>query len=159
MRKYLLLGFLFTTIGAFAQEDAWVYFTDKPNAQFYLDNPLEMLSQRALDRREAQGIALDEKDAPIHQPYIDQVIGAPGITVMAKSKWLNALHIRGTESNINALSDLPFVESIDFANNSLDTEGRPAPSGLQGTNSIESPFNVMADFNYGTSINQIQMLN
>lgn len=156
MRKLLLLGFLFTAITSFAQEDAWVYFTDKPNAQFYLDNPLEMLSQRALDRREAQGIALDERDAPVHQPYIDQVIAAPGITVMAKSKWLNALHIRGSESNINALTNLPFVESVDFANNSLDTEGRPAPSGLQGTNSIES---FIVNFNYGTSTNQIQMLN
>lgn len=77
-----------------------MYFNDKPDAAFYLSNPLQMLSQRALDRRTAQGIILDNTDAPIAQTYIDQVTAATGITVMAKSKWLNALHVRGTQADI-----------------------------------------------------------
>jgi hypothetical protein len=65
-----------------------------------------MLSQRALDRRTNQNIPLDLKDVPVELTYISQVKNASGITVMAKSKWLNALHIRGSQANINALASL-----------------------------------------------------
>ena len=82
-----LLLFLFYCF-SWAQEDAWVYFTDKPDAAFYTNNPLEMLTQRALDRRSTQNITLDNKDIPISESYISQVQSATGITVMAKSKWL-----------------------------------------------------------------------
>ena len=97
---FLLLLLSFTV---FSQEDAWVYFVDKPNAQAYIDNPLTMLSQRALDRRAAHGVALTVQDAPIHQFYIDQITAATGITVKAKSKWMNALHVRGTQINIQKI--------------------------------------------------------
>ncbi|OYQ43634.1 peptidase S8 [Flavobacterium cyanobacteriorum] len=139
----------------FAQQDAWVYFTDKPQAEFYLNNPLEMLSQRALNRRAAQGIALDAKDVPIHQPYIDQVTASPGITVMAQSKWMNALHIRGTVADINALLALPFVEAVDFADNSLNSRTAQA----QQQQAVTKNLDVSATFSYGTSANQVQMLN
>jgi hypothetical protein len=44
---YLLL--LFSTL-AFAQEDAWVYFKDKPRLLFS-KYPLKMLTQRALEEQ------------------------------------------------------------------------------------------------------------
>ena len=153
MKKVLLL-FLFMSSGILmAQEDAWVYFTDKPDAAFYLANPLEMLSQKALDRRANQGIALDETDVPIHQDYITAVTEAEGIAVMAKSKWLNALHIRGTEDAINALNDFEFVDHIDFANKSLNTPGRM----LQPAQ-VNKVLETQANFDYGLSTNQITML-
>ena len=94
MKKITFLILLFSSFLASAQEDAWVYFRDKPEAAYFLANPLEMLSQRALDRRTAQNIALDNKDVPISESYITQVTASTGITVKAKSKWLNALHVR-----------------------------------------------------------------
>lgn len=156
MKKQLTLLFLLICTISFSQEDAWVYFNDKPDAQTFLNNPLSILSQRALDRRAAQGIPLDMMDAPIHQNYIDQVTAAPGISVMAKSKWLNALHIRGTQQAISALTALPFVTRVDFANKNLNTNKNSTPtvSGL-----FQKTFNVHADFPYGQSGTQIQMLN
>ena len=74
MKAKLLFFILFISTVNFAQEDAWVYFKDKPNASFYFANPLEMLSQRALDRRTTQRIELDVIDVPVEQTYIDQVI-------------------------------------------------------------------------------------
>ena len=35
---------------------------------------------------------------------------------MAQSKWLNALHIRGTQTNILSLKALSFVDKVVFAN-------------------------------------------
>ena len=56
MKKLVLIVLFLLPFCGFSQEDAWVYFNDKPNAQTFLNNPLTMLTQRALDRRTAQGI-------------------------------------------------------------------------------------------------------
>ncbi len=158
MKKILLLIVFFASPFVFSQEeDAWVFFTDKPNAQFYLDNPLQMLTQRSLDRRTAQGIALHVTDAPIHQPYVQTIASASGITVKAKSKWLNCVHVRGTLENINALSGLSFVQSIKFADNSLNTSGRK--NNPKSISPVNKSMDVSANFNYGNSQNQIEMLN
>lgn len=155
MKKILILTCFFCMHTVFAQEDAWVYFNDKPNASYFLANPLEMLSQRALDRRTAQNISLDSKDVPVHQPYIDQVTSAQGIIVMAKSKWMNALHIRGSVTDINALTALPFVLSVEFANKNLNAR----PAAAQRDNTITTTLETAITYNYGTSDNQVQMLN
>ena len=158
MRKlFYLLLFILPLFSFSQEEDAWIYFTDKPNAQFYLDNPLEMLTQRALDRRAAQGIALQINDAPIEPLYVNQITTSQGITLKAKSKWLNCVHVRGSVTAVNALSELSFVDSVVFADDALNVSGR------QRANKPIIPFNksmdVSENFNYGNSQNQIQMLN
>jgi len=152
MKKIVLLIVFFLSAGLYAQEDAWVYFTDKPDAETYLANPLTMLTQRALDRRAAQGIALDQKDVPVSQAYIDQIPAS--VTVMAKSKWLNAVHVRGGIAEIQQLTSLAFVNHISFANQSLN--GKPRPNRSPRT---AKTLETDVVFNYGDSANQIQMLN
>lgn len=161
MKKIAAVLLVLSAFPLFAQqEDAWVYFDGKLNAADYLSNPTTMLTQRALDRRSAQNIALDFKDVPVTQAYIDQVEAANGISVMAKSKWFNAVHVRGTQAQINALQALSFVASVDFADNSLDPAGRHKPQPQQqALRAFQKQFEVAADFNYGNSANQIQMLN
>jgi serine protease AprX len=157
MKKLLFLLVIFFSFSLYAQEDAWVYFNNKPNAQFYFDNPLQMLSQRALNRRAVQQIPLDIKDVPIHQPYVDQIAAVNGIVVKAKSKWFNALHIRGSVSEINSLSNLSFVGQIRFADNSLNQANRVInKSKIKPVNKI---METSVSFPYGSSANQIQMLN
>ena len=140
---------------SYSQEDAWVYFSDKPDAATFLANPLTMLTQRALDRRAAQSISLDIFDVPIAQNYINQVANSNGITVMAKSKWLNALHIRGSQADIQALTNFPFINSIEFANQALNARINSASIN----NFVNKNMNVELNYNYGNSANQIQMLN
>lgn len=157
MKKILLIILLTISCIAWSQEDAWVYFTDKPDADFYLDNPLEMLSQKALDRRANQGIALDSKDVPLHEPYVTAIANAEGITLMAKSKWMNVVHVRGSLEAINALTGFDFVDYIDFANKALNTPGR----SLQPLEPVTSDeiTSTEADFDYGLSASQVTMLN
>lgn len=157
MRKiYFILAFLASS-WVFAQEDAWVYFNDKPNADTYLANPLTMLSQRSLDRRATQGISLDTKDAPIEQGFIDQIAALGTVEVMAKSKWLNAIHVRGSQSEINALSTLNFVDHVQFANAALNPAGKPRRTNTSHTTA--KTLETQIDFPYGNSANQIEMLN
>lgn len=161
MKTKLLVIFSFFSLIAFSQEDAWVFFNDKPNASAFYSNPLSELTQRSLDRRTTQNIALDVKDAPIHQPYINQITAATGITVLAKSKWLNMLHIRGTQANIAALSGLSFVDHIQYANHSLNPGGKISNSSNK-SNYIDKWLdtnNTQVNYNYGNSAAQVQMLN
>lgn len=158
MKKIILFSLLIISFSAIAQEDAWVYFNGKPNAQTFLDNPLTMLTQRSLDRRITQGIALDMMDVPVHQSYINQVEAATGITVLAKSKWMNCVHVRGnTLQNIQALANLAFVSSIDYANVNLNRPG--ANSTQVEKRKVNKTMETLVNFNYGNSANQIQMLN
>jgi hypothetical protein len=158
MKKIIVYLFLVSSFVGFSQEDAWVYFKDKPGSQAYFNNPLTMLSQKALDRRLNQGIALDGKDIPIYQPYIDQVIAATGITVRAKSKWFNCVHVRGSQTDITALKLLSFVDYIDFANNSIGSTKKILSKQIT-SKPVNKTAETLSTFNYGNSANQIQMLN
>ena len=155
MKKVIYTLLFLFSLSMYSQEDAWVYFNDKPNAASQLNAPLNFLTQRALDRRTNQGIALNVNDVPINQPYIDQITAANGITVKAKSKWLNCLHIRGSVANINALTLFAFVNHVHFADDALNAKmanpNQPIP--------INKQLDVTTTFNYGDSQNQIQMLN
>lgn len=153
--KKLVLLFVFFGLNVTAQEDAWVYLADKPDTEFYLNNPLEMLSQRALDRRVAQNIPLSPQDVPVYPSYIDQIESAAGIEVMAHSKWLNALHVRGSQAEVQALLNLSFVTAVDFADHSLNDSGRVLAGKLS---SVSKSMDVQIDFPYGNSANQIEML-
>jgi serine protease AprX len=155
MKKYLLILTFLVTYVSFSQQDAWVYFNDKPNSAAFFSNPLSELSQRALDRRTAQNIPLVLNDAPLDATYVSQITAATGITVKARSKWLNCLHIRGSVTNIQALLAFPFVNHVHFADNSLNSKmAIPATSSP-----VNKQLDVQVNFNYGTSANQIQMLN
>jgi len=158
MKKIIVFLLLVSSFVGFSQEDAWVYFKDKPNSATDLANPLTILSQRALDRRTAQGIALDSKDAPVYQPYINEIIALTGITVKAKSKWLNCLHIRGSVDDITALKLLSSVLKVDFADKTLNSSTNKTAAKLK-FKPINKTMETAVTFNYGSSSNQIQMLN
>jgi subtilisin family serine protease len=155
MKKIFVFVVFLVGYCGYSQEDAWVYFNDKPDAASQLNTPLNFLTQRALDRRVNQGITLNENDVPIHQPYIDGIMASNGITVMAKSKWLNCLHIQGNIESINALTLLPYVNHVQFADTTLNSK-RSTPRTISPVN---KQMNVLTSFNYGNSNNQIQMLN
>ena len=138
-------------------EIAWVFFKDKPSKTIFKNNPLTMLSQRSINRRIKQNIAVDDIDVPIEISYYNQLKNAVGINIKAKSKWLNALHIEGTKTNINKLKLLSFVAKVEFADKSLNVTGRI--SNAKRYHHPENKFgSITTDFIYGNSLTQIQML-
>jgi hypothetical protein len=149
MKKILLILIFFLTIKSYSQEHAWIYFTDKPNSATYLSNPLSMLSQRALDRRTNQNISIDMTDVPISNNYINQINALNGVEVKAKSKWLNAIHVYGLETDIRQAENLSFVDYIDFASNNITNR----------TNINFDKFNeTFTNYNYGNSLNQNEQI-
>ena len=155
---------IFLTTFISAQEHAWVYLSDKENVNDYLANPLTMLSQRALDRRNAQGIAVDYVDVPITPSYITDISNATGITYVGASKWMNAIHVTGSQANINALeTTYAYIDHIEFANDALNTftEGEENNNhDYQGAHLNKFPEETNAIiYDYGLAANQIQMFN
>src|SRR5690554_7502833 len=108
MKKILFLAFTVLAITvSFAQtEEALVFFADKENVEASLANPITILTQEALDRKYLHNIPIDERDVPLNETYKSTVSNQPGITVYAKSKWMNAVYVRGTKTNIENLLDL-----------------------------------------------------
>ena len=115
MRKIFLLLFLTATLFAQAQIATniyWVHFTDKNNSPYSIDNPEAYLSQRALQRRANQGIAIDEYDLPVNPQYL-QAVADCGAQLLNPTKWLNGVTVYVTNpSVIDAINALEFVDVV-----------------------------------------------
>jgi serine protease AprX len=150
---FRLLVLCLPVFGFAQMQDAWIYLVDKQNVSFSISNPISILTQKAIDRKNAHGVIIDERDVPVNETYITQLKNANGITVMAKSKWFNAVHVRGNETDINNLTTtLPFIDHIDFADKSLNA---PKKAQVKRQSKLE---NTLTVFNYGNAANQIQMI-
>ncbi|WP_299899691.1 S8 family serine peptidase [uncultured Aquimarina sp.] len=159
MKKIILLfSFLSVQLCIAQMEDAWIYLTDKENVTNAIANPLSILTQKSIDRKARHNVAIDEKDVPVNENYIMQLKNTVGITVLAKSKWFNCVYVRGSKENIDNLLTLGFVDSIDFADNSLDN-GKIRPRKKNNNLSINNKFGVKTSFDYGSAARQIEQLN
>jgi serine protease AprX len=88
----------------------WVQFTDKNNSPYSIDNPTEFLSEKAIERRNKQGIQLKSNDIPVNPTYVEQV-SAVGARILNRSKWFNAVTIEVQDSTL-----LPTIEALPFVN-------------------------------------------
>ena len=160
MKKVLLLlVFCCFHYNLIAQiEDAWVYLTDKENVAASIANPLSILTQKAIDRKNAHGVVIDDRDVPVNETYITQLKNATGISVLAKSKWFNAVHVRGSQTEIESLTSFTFVSVIDFANKNLNAKNTKTKTKLNHTK-LSKEENNLTVFNYGDATNQIEMFN
>lgn len=154
----LLLIFFISTLSIAQTEDALVFFEAKDPAivSAALANPITILTQPALNRKNAQGIVIDDRDVPLNETYKAAIEASTGISVLAKSKWMNAVYVRGTETNINNLLNLTFVTDVEFADKTLN---RPTAGKQFAPNKIEEENQLRPVYNYGSAANQTEMLN
>ena len=158
MKKLIVLAMMLMAQFSVAQtEHAWVYFTDKPDVANALANPTTILTQKAVDRKNNHSIVIDERDVPVNESYITQIKNQTGITVMAKSKWFNCVHVLGTQTDIDNLLNLSFIDQIVYADRLLNTSGRPAVATISTVN--KERFENFVMFNYGNAANQTTMIN
>lgn len=166
MKKTLLIATLIALCtGAFAQIGPDLYFiefTDKNNTPYSLDNPLEYLSQRAIDRRQAQNIAIDSLDLPVNPSYIT-ALQELGLEIVNPTKWLNGTTVRTNDYNLVLQArNLPFVKSIPRFE--IDTVETAKKVNKAMTVTVNSPStNILmpkyTQSEYGLSYNQIALHN
>ncbi len=169
MKKIILIIF----IGLFvAETDSYAQFTkyivrlkDKGTNPFSINNPIQYLTQRSIDRRLRYSIPIDSTDLPITPRYIDSIRLAGAVTILNSSKWLNQVAIQTTDAAALAkINSFPFVISTGpiaprpgFAetpvNKKLDAE-------LTDILNPETPNLIAADYyNYGQSYGQVRLHN
>lgn len=123
-----------------AQQKYWIEFTDKGTHCRY--EPHEVLSFQALQRRQAQGIAVDETDYPVCPDYILR-LKKQRIKPVQISRWINAVSAALSAEQIVYLSQQPFVKSIRAVKTSLVSKSELACDTL--------PF-------YNTYLQQLSMI-
>ncbi len=155
MKKLTLIFLAFAGIvPAHAQSKYWVKFTDKNGTPYTVGNPSAFLSNRAIQRRNVQGIPVIQNDLPCTPAYITGV-ASTGATVINRSKWFNAVTVSATSAQLSAIQALPYVQTtmqVEQARWNGDLE-EGFNSG--GRKSVQLQSTV---YNYGPSFNQANMI-
>lgn len=165
IRLIILVSLLFALFRASGQTVAphkyFIQFTDKNNSPYSISHPEEFLSARALARRTAHNIAIQENDLPVNPRYIDSV-KAKGATVLEASKWLNGVVIFTTDTNVvDSIERLTFVKKTvyfksvpgkgkDFFKNETFSKVNPNP---------ELKASTFTEKDYGQALAQIKQIN
>ncbi|GAB2634249.1 S8 family peptidase [Belliella aquatica] len=108
---FAVFGFVFFVGFASAQNKYAVHYKYKPQENFSLENSNEFLTEKSIQRRANQGIALDSLDLPVSEKYIAE-ISALTESVLYHVNWLNASLVIGNEEEILQISNLNFVEKV-----------------------------------------------
>jgi len=160
MKKILLLviAVLIADITAYAQGRYVIFLTDKNNSPYSVNNPQVYLSQRAINRRTMQNIAITSQDFPVNPAYITG-IAATGAQVLNTSRWFNSITVEVSSNSIlNDIMALPYV--LQNANVGR-TSNQPVPPKFNITRSntpIVTENYRTTSLNYGQSFNQVSML-
>jgi len=157
MRLFLFL-FLIPLLsgGQVAPQRYWLQFTDKDNTPYSVSAPEQFLSSRAMERRQKQNIAVDQSDLPVDPDYIAQV-RATGAEVLNVSKWFNSVTVRITDPSVlQQVLQLPFV----MHHEPVGRYGSPSKDWeKEFVFSDKSNIELPKDADYGTALNQVEMLN
>lgn len=157
MKKHLSIILVFIYIISptiFADHKFRVYLKDKEQSEFTINNPKVFLSEKALERREKQKIAIEESDLPLSKSYTN-TIEKLGFPIVAKSKWHNTVSISTKDSiDINKLGSLDFIEEIMWVGKSNPEEQK----------NVKSPFTIQypktkSSGYYGYGSDQIYTVN
>lgn len=152
--NFLLLSifFCFNSICS-GQSKYFIYFKDKSNTEFKISEPTKYLSQRSITRRIAQNISIIPRDFPVNKTYVAE-LKKTGAKVIYTSKWMNAALIEANASQLTTIKLLSFVIGIE---GNAEIKGA-RPNNEYRESETKSKFETEENFDYGTSLNQIQQI-
>jgi subtilisin family serine protease len=107
-----LLSFSWTTKGL-AQDRYAVFFKFKPQKEYALASPSMFLTQKAIQRRAREKVAVDSLDLPVTAAYL-QGISAYTQELLYASKWLNAAVVVTDAAGKKNMESLPFVQKVEW---------------------------------------------
>lgn len=114
IKIFLIASILFFSFEGFSENDRYVvYFLDKLNTPYNVDQPEEFLSSRAIERRIRQNIEISESDFPVNPQYVSELRSLTS-AIHYKSRWFNAVLVEANEEQIEEIKALPFVLKIDY---------------------------------------------
>lgn len=134
-----------------------VQFTDKNNSPFSIDKPEEFLSKRALERRKAMNIKIDQTDIPVVQSYLNK-LNSMGATVYNCSRWFNTATVFVTDTLI-----IPQIKALPFVSEVVKTKPYSKQNAIKEKAKIAinaaNTNNTSSKIDYGKGENQAKMIN
>jgi len=155
MKKHrLMLLLILLSLGIQAQEIApgvfWIYFTDKAGSAFQISEPEHFLSERSINRRAMQGLAVDHHDVPVNTAYL-QEIEAMGVEIRHVSRWLNGIAmIHMNNTTFQQVLELSFTDTVPWEPETDDLYFPPK----SGEQRFEAPLETAPGFDYGIATEQ-----
>jgi serine protease AprX len=135
---------LSVSFSAWSQENRYmVFFKDKSGIPQSLSQPIEFLSERAIQRRLDQNIAITEKDLPVNRDYVGSVKDA-GASTFYTTRWMNGVLVSCTPSTIATIETLPFVEKVEYVAPPVKTNsgGRRSFTARKNNNNVSGETEV-----------------
>ncbi|HEX5170567.1 MAG TPA: S8 family peptidase [Cyclobacteriaceae bacterium] len=105
--------FLITTCVQAQDNRYMVFFKDKTGTPYTISAPEQFLSARAIERRNRQGIAVNERDMPVVPGYV-QAIKDLGVEVMYPTRWMNGVLVQCPSTSLPVIESLSFVQGTEF---------------------------------------------
>lgn len=160
LRYFMVVIFFLFYFPGFAQTDQYVIkFKDKANSPYRISDPGVFLSQRAIERRIRQNIAIVENDLPVNPVYIDSIRKAGVVKILNTSKWLNQVLIETSDEDaLEKINTFPFVQGRDQVRRTLNHN--PLPRKFQDTildNISQKKSGFAGDLDYGDAADQIRI--
>ncbi|MBO9700654.1 MAG: S8 family serine peptidase [Sporocytophaga sp.] len=162
-RKYMLTAkskaifclFIFLSFQGLAQTNLYfVTFTDKSASDYSLNAPEEFLSPKAIARRKAQGIQIQEEDLPVNKNYLDS-LNKLGITIKGSSRWLNGVIAETSQEVSEEISKKQFVKSVEYLQPAEEVSN---PLRLSSVSSSVHQQSSSSSIDYGPSLTQNAMI-
>ncbi|MDP2176449.1 MAG: S8 family serine peptidase [Bacteroidota bacterium] len=115
----IFLLVLFSIFPIYATDSSFyffVYFKDKTNSSFNIQQPEKFLSVKSIERRKKRGIPINESDLPINQHYLEILKKIDQIQIIHTSKWLNATMVKTSNKNLfeQHIKNLDFVIKTEY---------------------------------------------
>ncbi|RDC63072.1 S8 family serine peptidase [Adhaeribacter pallidiroseus] len=101
-----------TNSGSDAVYKQFVYFKDKANNPFTIQQPQQFLSTSAIQRRERYQIPVITRDLPVTPAYVAQLKQA-GAKVWYTSRWFNGALIQCDTTTFRKIKMLPFIKTAE----------------------------------------------
>jgi serine protease AprX len=160
MKKTLLLtafSFVLAQAVAFAQSNPryLILFKDKINSTYSVDKPTEFLSQRAVDRRKKQNIAITTNDFPVNAGYLF-AIRQIGAKVIYPTRWFNGALVEASDAQLAQIKAMPFYKGIEL---NLPVANITSKSpGIARTAATHQKLGTTEDIDYGKMNNQLALM-
>lgn len=132
----------------------FVTFVDKKDNGYSIDAPSAFLSERAIQRRERLGIAIDDTDLPVTRAYLDS-LKKLDLNIAHVSKWMNGAIVKSSDALLmETLAKISFVKMVELTKGSsvsLAPKELPVLNGALAKNAQYG--------NYGYTQQQLSTIN
>lgn len=150
----LLLIMLLSGMTAFSQTYFVAFFKDKANSTYSFSKPQDYLSEKAINRRTKQNIAIDSTDLPVNSSYV-QAVSQTGAIIINRSKWFNWVSFQADSQTYEQVKKLPMVLDVVQVKGTQIAHKAMLPVKEQNVAQRTSD----KDSIYGQAFTQINMLN